>query len=99
MAKARPRVTFQHGKAFAYTPGKQRNYAQLAKIIAISQMNESGYVMIPKGKPVRILMEFYLNWPLKQKGGKPSQRTITSVPDITNRFSLTIVGFITYPLP
>lgn len=70
--KGRPRVTFQHGKAIAYTPARTRNYAKLAKAVAISQMNESHYEIIPKGKPVRILMEFYLN------------RKITAVPDIDN---------------
>ncbi len=70
--KGRPRVTFQHGKAIAYTPKRTREYAQLAKVVAISQMNEDNYKIIPKGKPVRILMEFYLN------------RKITSVPDIDN---------------
>lgn len=70
--KGRPRVTWKNGKAFAYTPARSRNYAKLAKVVAISQMNESNYKIIPKGKPVRILMEFYLN------------RKITAVPDIDN---------------
>ncbi len=70
--KGRPRVTFQHGKAVAYTPARTRNYAKLARIVAISQMNEAGYKIIPKDKQVRILMEFYLN------------RKITAVPDVTN---------------
>ncbi len=82
--KGRPRVTFKNGKAIAYTPAKTRNYAKLARIVAISQMNESGYKMIPKDKPVRILMEFYLHWPLVLKSGKPSKRKITSPPDVTN---------------
>ena len=72
MPKGRPRVTFQHGKAVAYTPARTRDYAKLAKIVAISQMNEEGHKIIPKGKPVRILMEFYLN------------RKITAIPDIDN---------------
>lgn len=70
--KGRPRVTFQHGKAIAYTPARTRNYAKLARVVAISQMNEDGYKIIPKNIPVRILMEFYLN------------RKITAVPDIDN---------------
>ena len=70
--KGRPRVTWQHGKAFAYTPKRTRNYAKLAKIVVISQMNESGYKMIPKDKQVRVLLEFYLN------------RKITAVPDVAN---------------
>ena len=70
--KGRPRVTFQHGKAFAYTPKRTRDYAKLARAVVISQMNEAGYEIIPKDKPVRILMEFYLN------------RKITAVPDVTN---------------
>ena len=70
--KGRPRVSFQHGKAIAYTPKRTREYATLARVVAISQMNEAGYEIIPKDKPVRILMEFYLN------------RKITAVPDVTN---------------
>ncbi len=70
--KGRPRVTFQHGKAFAYTPKRTREYANLAKVVAISQMNEAHYKIIPKDKPVRILLEFYLN------------RKITAVPDVAN---------------
>ena len=41
--KGRPRVTFQHGKAIAYTPARTRNYAKLARVVAIGQMNEDGY--------------------------------------------------------
>lgn len=70
--KGRPRVTWKSGKAFAYTPKRTREYANLAKAVVISQMNEAGYSIIPKDKPVRILMEFYLN------------RKITAVPDIDN---------------
>lgn len=70
--KGRPRVTFKSGKAIAYTPARTRNYAKLAKAVAISQMNEDNYEIIPKDKRVRILMEFYLN------------RKITAVPDVTN---------------
>ncbi len=84
VSKGRPRVTFQHGKAIAYTPAKTRNYAKLARIVVISQMNESGYEMIPKDKAVRVLFEFYLDWPALTKKGKATQRKITSVPDVTN---------------
>ena len=70
--KGRPRVTWKNGRAFAYTPKRTREYAKLAKVVVISQMNEGGYKIIPKDKPVRILMEFYLN------------RKITAVPDVTN---------------
>jgi len=70
--KGRPRVTFKSGKAFAYTPQRTREYANLAKAVAISQMNEDHYEIIPKDKPVRILLEFYLN------------RKITAVPDVAN---------------
>lgn len=70
--KGRPRVTFKGGKAQAYTPARTRNYAKLAKVVIIGQMNEGDYQIIPKGKPVRILLEFYLN------------RKITAVPDIDN---------------
>ena len=82
--KGRPRVAFQGGKAIAYTPAETRNYAKLARLVAISQMNESGYKIIPKGKAVRVLFEFYLDWPALTKKGKATQRKITSVPDITN---------------
>ncbi len=82
--KGRPRVTFQHGKAIAYTPERTRNYAKLAKLVAISQMNEDGYKIIPRNIPVRILNEFYLHWPLVLKSGKPSKRKITDPPDVTN---------------
>ncbi len=82
--KGRPRVTFQSGKAFAYTPPRTRNYAKLARVVAISQMNEDGYKIIPKDKPVRILIEFYLDWPSQTKKGKATKRKITDVPDIAN---------------
>lgn len=70
--KGRPRVTFQHGKAMAYTPKRTREYAKLAKAVVISQMNEDGYEIIPRDKPVRVLLEFYLH------------RKITAVPDVAN---------------
>ena len=70
--KGRPRVTWQGGKAIAYTPARTRQYAKLARLVVISQMNESGYTMIPKDKQVRVLFEFYL------------KRKITAVPDVTN---------------
>ncbi len=82
--KGRPRVTFQHGKAIAYTPARTRNYANLAKVVAISQMNEDGYKIIPRDKSVRVLIECYLFWPLSTKSGKPSKRKITDVPDVAN---------------
>ncbi len=82
--KGRPRVTFQHGKAIAYTPARTRNYAKLARVVAIGQMNEDGYNIIPRDKSVRILIECYLSWPLITKAGKPTKRKITDVPDVAN---------------
>ncbi len=70
--KGRPRVTFQHGRAFAYTPARTRDYAAFARAYAVDQCNKENWKPIPKDKPVRILMEFIL------------KRKITAVPDLLN---------------
>lgn len=70
--KARPRVTFQHGRAQTYTPRKSKNYAEWASYVMLSEAAEQGFVTILRAVPVAVTLYFVLNQ-LPQK-----------IPDIAN---------------
>lgn len=70
--KGRPRVTFQHGRAFAYTPPRTRHYADLARTYALNERNKTNFQMIPKPGTVKMTVEFTLN------------RKVTARPDLFN---------------
>lgn len=68
--KARPRVTYKGGRAWAYTPKEVRDYQQLVASLAFNE--RAGRDLIPRDIPVRLRVTFVL----QGKG--------TSRPDLVN---------------
>jgi len=56
--KGRPRVTFQHGKAFAYTPKRTRKYADAARLVSKNVYQLAGEYPVSKEKGVVMNVEF-----------------------------------------
>jgi len=56
--KARPRVTYRGGRAWAYTPNQVRDYQQFVKSLAFNA--RAGRDLIPRDIPVRLRLTFIL---------------------------------------
>ena len=70
--KARPRTTFQGGRARTYTPKRSNEYAEMAAWLVKEACLKAGWLTIPYPQPVRLHVVF------------GSRRQATARPDVVN---------------